>query len=81
MKKRCFMSNSLANRQLLALIRGEIPVQKPKNPFRVEAVKEESMYCLQCYGVRTFDVVYAQTLLPFSVETVMKICRSCQSVW
>jgi len=66
---------SLAVLQWMELIRGERAVQAPSNPFRVEMVKAEENYCLQCFGVRWFDVVYGSGGQGSGVR--VKRCRCC----
>jgi hypothetical protein len=50
---------SLAVHQWMELVRGERAVQVHVNPFRIETINAEEHYCLHCFGVRWFDVVYA----------------------
>lgn len=64
---------SLAVLQFVELVRGERPVCRPRNRFRVEKVVAEEHYCLSCFGLRTFDVVYPRNPL----WKVMRRCRCC----
>jgi len=71
--------------QWVELLRGERPLQDPANPFHVESVTCEEHYCLNCYGLRHFDVIRAVTgKLPvwdfdlgMDVHFTMKRCRVC----
>lgn len=70
---------SLAVLQWMELVRGERVVMKPCNPFRVQMVRAEEHYCLQCFGIRWFDVIYAVST-PYRAElSAIKIrrCRVC----
>jgi len=70
------MSTSIAVLQFVALARGERAVRKPRNPFQVAFVEEQSRYCLRCCGLRTFDVIFTR---PANFETAA-ICRCCGEV-
>ena len=79
--------SSLAVLQWVELLRGERPVMKETNPYRVEAVRAEEHYCLSCLGLRWFDVIYAVTDVPVVarlrvVEGNFKVkqCRYCGKV-
>ncbi len=54
------MGTSLAVAQFVEFARGERVRQDPANLFRVEAVRAEEHYCLGCFGVHWFDVVYGK---------------------
>ena len=76
---------SLAVLQFMELVRGERPVMKEANPFRVQKVKAEEHYCLHCFGLHCFDVVYGVTEKPqeldldFGADVTFRIrrCRHC----
>ena len=71
-------SNSIAVRQFYALARGEMGIQKPRNPFRVATVGEQVRYCLRCCGPRHFDVIIGLTnSMAFEKAA---ICRCCGKV-
>jgi hypothetical protein len=63
-------SSSLAVRQFADVAFGWTPVHKPLNPFRVETVTVEERYCLNCFGVRRFDVLRG-------VQVEAAFCRCC----
>lgn len=62
--------SSLAVRQFVSIAFGWMPVHKPANPFRVEAVEMEERYCLKCFDVRHFDVVRG-------AGREIAFCRAC----
>jgi hypothetical protein len=69
---------SLAVLQFVELARGERTVMRPHNLFRVEAVRAEEHYCLHCFGVHWFDVVYSSPLIVGGWPSVkVKRCRHC----
>ncbi len=76
---------SFTVRQFVELLRGERAVQAPANGFRVEAVRAEEHYCLNCLAVRWHDVIYGVTdRMPFfeidlgmDVHFKTKRCRKC----
>lgn len=65
---------SLAVTQFMELARGERSVQVPANEFQVETIRAEEHYCLRCFGVRWFDVIYANS---DQVAFSYRRCRCC----
>lgn len=80
--------SSLAVAQFVELVRGERTVRRPQNPFRVEEVSTEEHMCLDCFGVRTFDVIHAiSTQIPMpgwdlgaGLPFRIMVCRCCGKV-
>jgi len=66
---------SLAVRQFCKLVRGERSVQKPSHGFRVEELRTDERYCLICFGVRWFDVIYG--CQGSGVRGQVSVCRCC----
>jgi len=66
---------SLAVLQFVELARGERTVMRPHNLFRVDAVRAEEHYCLHCFGVHWFDVVYGVQVS--GARCQVKRCRFC----
>ncbi len=69
------MSSSLAVRQFVAFVRGDLPVHQPRNEFRVERMTTAEMYCQKCCGVRKCDM--AEGRGPDGLWWDFRICRSC----
>jgi hypothetical protein len=71
------MRNSAATRQFLAFARGDLKIQRPRNPIRVERVIAREMYCMQCLGIRWFDV--AEGIDESGARYQFSICRRCEA--
>lgn len=69
---------SLAVQQFLAIVRGEISIHEPQNPWKVVTVEAMERYCNTCASERTFDavtVIHGETMFG-----ALAVCRCCQSV-
>lgn len=64
--------SSLAVRQFVALMRGEMAVQAVVRGRGAVWMYAAERYCLRCCGVRMFDVG-----LGADGEVVVRVCRSC----
>jgi hypothetical protein len=75
------MTTSLANRQFLALARGDMTRQEPRNPFRVVIVGKQERYCLYCCNPQTMDVIIGQDQKYAGrgvlIVQMASICRCC----
>jgi hypothetical protein len=70
---------SLVVRQFVAILRGEVAVHEPVNPWRVVAVQAvEKKFCLACFGVRRFDQVVVKS--GQVLFTALAVCRCCGAV-
>lgn len=68
--------NSWAVVQFVELVRGEKKRIEPCNSFRVVEVATEEHYCMKCWCIRWFDVVYAEPAsFPGRAERMR--CRKC----
>ena len=74
---------SLAVRQFLSLVRGEIERHEPQNRDRVSQVIAEERYCFSCFSTRIHDVVCGSSdhildvRLPRRTEFRIAYCRVC----
>jgi hypothetical protein len=65
-----FGGTSLVVRQFCGVAFGWLPVHSPSQPWKVERVAADRIYCLKCFGERTFDVVEGD-------GHRIAICRCC----
>jgi hypothetical protein len=61
---------SLMVQQFCAVAFGWLPVHSPSQPWKVERVVTEKRYCLKCFGVRKFDVIFGD-------QHQVAVCRCC----
>jgi len=66
---------SFAVRQFVAFVRGEDEPHKPGNPWQVETVTADDLYCRNCCGVHWFDIVLGRT--QDGRRTALYQCRGC----
>ncbi len=65
------MANSIANKQFLAIARGDMKVQRLDVKWQVTRVSAVSALCLGCQIVGTHD------LIVFSGDHEWRVCRVC----
>lgn len=76
---------SLAVLQWMELVRGQRPVRRPANEFRIVEMVAEERYCFHCFGDRWFDVVLGEgseiPMMAIKLDVPgrfrLKRCRSC----
>jgi len=67
-------SNSIAVRQFVAIVRGEISVHVPRNEFQTVQVGKDERYCLRCCAVRVWDLWRGKHE---GLEFLLGRCRAC----